>query len=159
LIDLLRGEEALLARFAHLIETFSTPHLGVFSTIMATVGVGAEEIDVKRTGIFPIVHGVRTLALGRGILAPSTGARIDALVDAGALERAFGQELLSALRVFMEFRLDAQIEALRRAARERESVVVLKALTSFDRDILRDALRIVRQFRDIVRTRFNLAAF
>jgi len=159
LIDLMQGEDVLLARFAHLIETFSTPNLGVLSTLMATVGVGPDEIDVKRSGIFPIVHGARTLAIGKGVLAQSTAARVDALVGNGSLDRNFGRELVGALRVFMEFRLRSQLDALRRGSMARESVVCLSAMTTTDRDILRDALRIVRQFREVVRTRYHLAAF
>ena len=73
LFELMRGEAALLARFASLIETFATPSLGVLSTIMATVGAGPDEIDLKKAGTFPIVHGVRTLAIDKGILADADG--------------------------------------------------------------------------------------
>jgi CBS domain-containing protein len=159
LISLMRGEAVLLGRFAHLIETFATPSLGVLSTIMASVGVGSDEIDLKRAGIFPIVHGVRTLSIDKAIHARSTAARVEALVDAGALERPFGQELIGALHAFMAFRLRAQLDALRRGTTERESVLRLDDLTTTDRDILRDALRIVRQFREVIRSRYHLGAF
>jgi CBS domain-containing protein len=159
LIELLRGESALLARFAYLIETFNTPHVGRLSSIMASVGVGSDEIDVKKAGTFPIVHGMRTLALDKGILAHTTADRIDALVEAKSLEADFGRELVSALRVFMEFRLRSQLQVLRLGTTEGESLVRLKEITTVDRDILRDALRIVRQFREIIRSRYHLGAF
>jgi CBS domain-containing protein len=159
LLDLMHGERALLARFAHLTETFATPNLGVLSSLMATVGVGAQEIDVKRSGTFPIVHGVRALAIDKRIHAPSTVARIQALVDAGTLEPEFGRELTSALQVFMEFRLRAQLQAQVRGTTEGEAVVQLDTLTAAERDILRDALRIVRQFREFIRARYHLGAF
>jgi CBS domain-containing protein len=38
-------------------------------------------------------------------------------------------------------------------------VLDLDEITAGDRDILRDALRIVRQVREIIRVRFNLAGF
>lgn len=126
---------------------------------MATVGVGPQEIDVKRSGTFPIVHGVRALAIDKRINAPSTAARIQALVEGGSLEAEFGKELTSALRVFMEFRLRAQLRSLVRGTTEGESVVPLDAITAAERDILRDALRIVRQFRELIRARYNLGAF
>jgi CBS domain-containing protein len=159
LIELLRGEGALLARFAYLIETFNTPRVGRLSSIMASVGVGSDEIDVKKAGTFPIVHGMRTLALDKGILAHTTTDRVEALVEAGSLESAFGRELVSALRVFMEFRLRSQLQAVRRGTTEGESLVRLKEITTVDRDILRDALRIVRQFRELIRNRYHLGAF
>jgi CBS domain-containing protein len=159
LIDLMRGEAALLAHFAHLIETFRTPTLGVLSTIMASVGVGPDEIDLKRAGTFPIVHGVRTLAIDKGILVNPTAARIDALVLTGSLDTKFGRELTSALHAFMEFRLRSQLRALHRGAIGAESIVRLDETTTADRDMLRDALRIVRQFRELIRNHYNLGAF
>jgi len=159
LIEMLRGEQALLARFANLIETFATPSLGVLNALMLSVGVGSDAIDIKRAGIFPIVHGVRTMAIDRGILATATAARIDALVAAGAFDRGFGDELISALRVFMEYRLRAQLEAVARGNLAAESIVRAGELTATDRDILRDALRITRQFRETIRNRYRLAVF
>ena len=159
LIEIMQGERALLARFANLIETFDTPNLGVMASLMATVGVGSEAIDLKKAGIFPIVHGVRTMALDRGIPDTSTAGRIEALVEAGAFNPEFGRELIGALRVFMEYRLPPQLEAVRRGALEREALIWPSELHAADRDILRDALRVVRQFRETVRHRYKLAAF
>jgi CBS domain-containing protein len=159
LVHLMRGEAALLAHFAHLIETFTTPNLGVLSTIMASVGVGPDEIDLKRAGTFPIVHGVRTLSIDKGILVNPTAARIDALVQTGSLDTKFGRELTSALHAFMEFRLRSQLRALHRGVMGAESVVRLDELTTAERDMLRDAFRVVRQFRELIRNHYNLGAF
>lgn len=159
LVSLMRGEQALLARFAGLIETFATPQLGVLSSLMASVGVAEDEINIKKAGIFPIVHGARSLAVDRGILATATSGRIQALVEAGAFEPEFGRELLSALHVFMEYRLRAQLEAVRRGDAAREALVRPSRLSAADRDILRDALRIVRQLREVIRNRYRLGAF
>jgi CBS domain-containing protein len=159
LVGLVRGETALLSHFAHLIETFTTPNLGVLSTLMASVGVGPDEIDLKRAGIFPIVHGVRTMAIDKGILEAATVVRIAALVEAGSLEPKFGQELTSALQVFMEFRLRSQLRALHKRAMSAESIVRLDEITTVERDILRHALRVVRELREIIRNRYHLGAF
>jgi CBS domain-containing protein len=155
----MRGEAILLARFASLIETFATPSLGILNTIMSSVGAGGDGIDIKKAGTFPIVHGVRTLAIEKGILVTPTMARIEALVEAGLLEAAFGRDLTSALHVFMEFRLRSQLRALHTRTMQTESVVRLDEITTVERDILRDALRIVRQFWEIIRNRYNLGAF
>jgi CBS domain-containing protein len=159
LFELMRGEAALLARFASLIETFATPNLGVLGTIMASVGAGPDGIDLKKAGTFPIVHGVRTLAIDKGILETPTAARIESLVKAGTLEPAFGRELTSALHVFMEFRLRSQLLALHKGTMEAEAMLRLDGITTVERDILRDALRVVRQFREFIRGHYNLGAF
>lgn len=159
LIGLMRGEAALLARFASLVETFTTPSLGILNAIMSSIGSGGDSVDIKRAGMFPIVHGVRTLAIEKSILATPTAARIEALVEAGSLELAFGRDLTSALHVFMEFRLRSQVQALHTGTMQAECVVGLDEITTVERDILRDALRIVRQFRELIRTRYSLGAF
>ncbi|MBK1657051.1 DUF294 nucleotidyltransferase-like domain-containing protein [Paracraurococcus ruber] len=159
MVEAMRGERALIARFANLVESFQTPALGVLSTLMERVGVASDAIDIKKAGIFPIVHGMRALAMDKGILETSTAGRIAALTDQRAFEPEFGRELLSALRVFMEYRLRAQLEAVRRGTLEREALIQPGALSTADRDILRDSLRIVRQFRELLRNRYALASF
>jgi CBS domain-containing protein len=126
---------------------------------MLTVGVGSEEIDIKKAGVFPIVHGVRALAIEKAVPAQSTAARVEALAGAGALEPELGRELVSALRVFMEFRLRSQLAAVRRGSIAGESLVHPSRLSAGDRDILRDSLRIVRRFREMIRRRFNTGTF
>jgi CBS domain-containing protein len=159
LLRMMRGEAALMAHFAHLIDSFATPSLGVLNTLMTTVGVGEDAIDIKKAGIFPIVHGIRTMALDRGIAVTPTAARIAALVAGGALQAELGRDLLGALRVFMAYRIATQIEAVRRGSVEEEALVRPSRLTAADRDILRDSLRVVRVFREVVATRFKTSVF
>jgi CBS domain-containing protein len=102
---------------------------------------------------------MRTMAMDRGILATATADRITALVEAGAFEPDFGRELISALRVFMEYRLRSQLEAVARGDVSREALVRPASLSAADRDILRDALRIVRRFRETFRHRYRLGSF
>ncbi|UFN48624.1 DUF294 nucleotidyltransferase-like domain-containing protein [Roseomonas sp. OT10] len=162
LAGLMRGEPVLLARFAHLIETFAAPGAGLLGSLMASVGIGGpDSIDIKRAGLFPIVHGLRVMALERGIPASSTAGRLKAVVESGGLSGEFGRELLAALRVLMEFRLRAQLEARRRNDPKEGggSVVRLDRLSAVDRDILRDALRLARELRGLVQDRYQLQAF
>jgi CBS domain-containing protein len=159
LLRMMRGEAALMAHFAHLIDSFATPSLGVLNTLMTSVGVGEDAIDIKKAGVFPIVHGIRTMALDRGIAATPTAERITALVAAGALQEELGRDLLGALRVFMAYRIASQIEAMRRGNVEEEALVRPSRLTAADRDILRDSLRVVRVFREVVATRYKTSVF
>ena len=128
---------------------------------MASVGVGSDEIDIKKAGIFPIVHGVRTLAIDRGIVghAPPP-ARIEALVEAGALERGVragaGRARCASSWTTGCAPSSKPCGAATWSGRRWCSP---SQLSTADRDILRDALRIVRQFREIIRNRYNLGAF
>lgn len=42
---------------------------------------------------------------------------------------------------------------------EMEAIVRLSELSTYDRDLLRNALRVVKQFREVIRHRYNLGLF
>jgi CBS domain-containing protein len=159
LIEMMRGESAYLAHFARAIDQFAGASAGMLTSIMASVGVASDEIDVKKTGTFPIVHGIRTLAIERGIKEVPTVGRIQALVADGVLGDELGRELAGALSYFMEIRLRSQLRAIKTGRRETESLVNLGELSTRDRDLLRDALRVVKRFREVVRNRYHLGMF
>jgi CBS domain-containing protein len=156
-IAMMRGESAYLAHFAKAIDQFPGPG-GVIGTLMATVG-REEVIDLKKSGTFPIVHGIRSLAIEHGLAEAGTVARIGRLAETGLLSAAFARELTGAFRFFSELRLRAQLRAIRVGEPHQERLVRPSELSSTDRDLLRDALRVVKQFRDIVRSHFKLGLF
>ena len=159
LLGLVRGDSAVLAQMARLTESFDTPNLGRAGGLWGVLGGGPDEVDIKKAGSFPLVQGIRTLALDRGIPAASTADRVAGLVEAGSLTREFGREVVGALHAFMGFRLRSQLDALRRGTLEGETLVRPAELSSTDRDILRDAFRVTRQLRELLRRRYNLRAF
>jgi signal-transduction protein with cAMP-binding, CBS, and nucleotidyltransferase domain len=159
MIERMRGESAYLAHFARYIDQFAGASAGMLTSLMASVGVGTDLIDIKKSGTFPIVHGIRTLSIERGITLTPTARRIEALVADGVLGAELGRELTSALSYFMEIRLRSQLRAMKSGQREMESIVRLSELSTFDRDLLRDALRVVKQFREVIRHRYNLGLF
>lgn len=159
LLGIVRGDSAVLAQMARLTESFDTPSLGRPGGLWGVLGGGPDEVDIKKAGSFPVVQGIRTLALDRGIPAASTAERVEALVDAGSLTREFGREVMAALHAFMGFRLRSQLAALRRGTLEGETLVRPAELSSTDRDILRDAFRVTRRLRELLRQRHNLRAF
>jgi CBS domain-containing protein len=156
-VDMMRGESAYLAHFAMAIDQFPGPG-GVINALLASVG-REEPMDLKKIGIFPIVHGIRSLSIEKGIAATPTVDRIERLTDTGLYDAAFARELIGAFRYFMELRLRSQLRAARRGTTEGESLVQPSELNSLDRDLLRDALKVVRQFRDIVRSHYKLGLF
>ena len=149
LIEAMRGERAALARFARAVDAFPIP-IGLFSNLVASHG---DALDLKRGGIFPIVHGVRALALERGLLETGTVARLARLADEGALSHDLAREVTQALHYLMTLRLDAQLAAASGGLAPRAE------LSTMERDLLRDAFRIVKQLREVVRRHFNLAMF
>ncbi|MEQ1714414.1 MAG: putative nucleotidyltransferase substrate binding domain-containing protein [Hyphomicrobium sp.] len=155
--DLMRGEQAYLARFAKAIDQFEDPSVGLLSSIMATVGVASDAVHIKKSGIFPIVHGVRVLAIQEELDETSTPERLDALAKSGVLSQALVDDLKSALSYLMEIRLRSQLTAMRTNRRDEEAIVRLGHLSARERDLLRDALKVVKRFKEVVRARFHLA--
>ena len=151
LIDALRGERAQLARFARAVDAFPTP-IGLFNNLVVDHERG-DAVDLKKGGVFPIVHGVRALALERGLLETGTAARIARLAEDGGLSHELARELTQALRYLMTLRLDAQLAAAS------GSLVKPAELSTMERDLLRDAFHVVKQLREVVRRHFNLAMF
>jgi CBS domain-containing protein len=159
MIEMMRGESAYLAHFARYIDQFAGASAGMLTSIMVSVGVGTDLIDIKKTGTFPIVHGIRTLSIERGITATATARRIETLVADGVLGGELGRELASALSYFMEIRLRTQLRAVKTGQREMESIVRLSELSTSDRDLLREAFRVVKRFREVIRYRYHLNMF
>jgi CBS domain-containing protein len=146
-MEAVRGRSAFMVHFARATDAFPMP-IGFFNHLTG------DAVDLKKGGIFTIVHGVRSLALERGLTETGTVARIRLLVEAGRFSSDFGRELIQALYLLMTMRLDAQLANGGSSAEVRPA-----ELSSMQRDVLRDAFHVVKQFREIVRRHFNLGAF
>ncbi|MCA1772800.1 MAG: DUF294 nucleotidyltransferase-like domain-containing protein [Halomonas sp.] len=148
-------DELLLSYFARTALRFSTP-----LTLFGSLKKPQHGIDIKKGGIFPIVHGVRTMALERRINATSTFDRLDALAEDGRLNRRFADDLGEALALFTELRLKRQLEDIANDAsvdqQERSNRVVVQDLSSLERDLLREALHIVKDFKQRLSHRYHL---
>lgn len=154
------GDELLLSYFARTALRFSTP-----LTLFGSLKKPQHGIDIKKGGIFPIVHGVRTMALERRISATSTFDRLDALAADGRLDRRFADDLGEALALFTELRLKQQLAILEAAnsgqeadpqRSSRANRVVVQNLSSLERDLLREALHIVKDFKQRLSHRYHL---
>ena len=154
LIEMIRGEQAFLAHFARAIDSFATP-IGLFRNLITSAGDG-DALDLKKGGIFPIVHGVRSLALKHGLMETATDKRIVRLRDSGVLHADFARELSQALQYMMMLRLDGQLAA---SAGTSGTLVRPSSLSSMERDLLRDAFQVVKQFREFIHRHFNLDRF
>ena len=149
-LQALGGDERLLHAMARAALQFEAP-LSLFGQLRP----GERGLDIKRGGIFPIVHGLRCLALKHGIAHRNSFARCEALVQAGALEHALGRDLDQTLAVLQRLRLDAQLAALDAGAAP-DNHLHPDALRRLDRELLRDALRVVKAFQQQLRIVFHL---
>lgn len=146
-------DEILLSQFARPVLHFATP-----LTLFGTLKTRDQTLDIKKGGVFPLVHGVRALSLRYRIRETNTLSRMARLVDAGHLEAEVADDLGGALAVFSELRLRQQIKYLSApgAALQAGNQVSVAGLSSLERDMLRDALHVVNDFKKSLSRRFHL---
>ncbi len=147
----LGGDDRLLHAMAAAVLQFESP-----LTFFGQLRQGDRGLDLKRGGIFPIVHGLRCLALRHGLAERNSFARCDALVRTGHLDPALGRDLAQTLAVLQRLRLDAQLATLD-AGGMPDNLLQASSLRRLDRELLRDALRVVKAFQQHVRTVFHLS--
>jgi CBS domain-containing protein len=154
---LVAADDALLGRFAAAIDSFPEESGSWWNRLLLIGEQDKQALDLKKSGIFPIVHGVRSLALREHVPATSTQARLRALVAAGRLTADFANDLADSLHLLMDLKLKAGLAELDRAGTV-SGVVRSDRLSSLERDLLKDALAVVKQFKAIVRHQFHLDA-
>ena len=155
LMDMATDNDAMLARFAAAMDSFGSSS-GWWRRLLGRGGADAQ-LNLKKEGVFPLVHGVRSLALAHHITETSTTGRIAALVSGGWLEPAMGTDLTDSLHFFMGLKLKVGLSELA-MGKPVTSAISLPRLSSLDRDLLKDTLGIVKQFKVLLRHRFHLEA-
>ncbi|MFV0574746.1 MAG: DUF294 nucleotidyltransferase-like domain-containing protein [Vibrio sp.] len=137
LSEAMQNNEIALMEFARPALGFSVP-----LTIFGQVKQSKQGIDIKQGGIFPIVHGIRTLAIEHQILASNTFERIELLQKNNVLEKLTADNLSEALKLFIKWRLDQQINL-----QHSHNKLEVSLLNRIDRDLLRHSLHVVKKFK------------
>lgn len=118
-------------------------------TLFGRLERSAEGLDLKRGGLFPLVHGIRMMALEATIMETSTLGRIEALVACDRLSATYGANLAEAFRLFTRLRLRSQLK-------RGDSRVQISDLSHGERDLLRQALHQVKKFQQWLTLHFRL---
>ncbi|OYU98861.1 MAG: cyclic nucleotide-binding protein, partial [Burkholderiales bacterium PBB5] len=164
LLQQVRGEvfaltvdnDLLLARFAAAITAFDGATAGWWNRLLSLED-SPSSLDLKKAGTFPLVHGIRSLALAHQVQAVGTVPRIEALVAVGALPDDLAGALVDSLHFFMGLKLKLGLAALA-AGKSADGGIALDRLSSLDRDLLKDTLDVVKRFKTLLRQRFHLDA-
>jgi CBS domain-containing protein len=157
LFELLADYAAFHARFARAIEMFDTP-LGFFTTFVTEKGAHKDQLDLKKGGIFPLMHGVRALALEKRLTETNTVQRIRRLHGLGVFDQAFAQQLTEAFNYLLGLRLSVRLEKMR-LHQPLDNFIRPDAISKLERDLLKDSLQIVKKFKEVVRHHFHLGRF
>ncbi|MGL4603020.1 MAG: putative nucleotidyltransferase substrate binding domain-containing protein [Iodobacter sp.] len=150
--DSLDNNAAFLSRFAFPVEQFATP-INLFSRLITQAG--SKSLDIKKGGIFPLVHGLRSLALEYRLDARNSYQRLQQLIDLHHLPENFGRDLSESLAFLQGLQLKA---GLRQLAMDKpvDNLIDPAALTTLERELLKDSLGVVKQFRQLISHHFRL---
>ena len=136
---------------------FARPAL-LFETPLTLLGNIREDhgsIDIKKGGIFPIVHGIRALAFEHGLYETNTIDRLDKLSESGILSVDVAQGLKDSLILFLRIRLRYQLEQDDKN-RGLNHKLPVSGLRSVDRSLLRHGLHRVKKFKQWLISHYHL---
>jgi len=153
--ELLENQTVVLGHIAKPMLGFATP-LGMFNRLITEKQPpNAGKLDIKKGGVFPIVHGVRCLALEHRILETSTLDRIHNLSSLGVFTRGLSADLIESLDIMSSIRVKAQLEQLVRGSTF-DNYVTPQELNNQERDLLRSSFKIVKEFKKFILYHFKL---
>jgi len=155
LFEVSSAGDAFFARFASAINAFPVP-MGMFSRLLVErSGEHAGTLDIKKGGIFPIVQGIRSLALQRRLTVTGTLDRIEALAELGVFDKHFARELGDAFGFLSALRAQAGLAALE-AGLPATNRVRPSDLSQIDQEVLVESLRVVLKLRKLVSQHYRL---
>jgi CBS domain-containing protein len=140
--------------FAKPVLNFATP-LSMFANFVVDKKEHKDELDIKKGGIFPIVHGVRALALEKNITRTNTVHRLKELNDIGLLDREFTSELIESFTFLLSLRLKFRLEKID-AKEDLDNYINPNKLNTLEKDLLRDSFKIVDKFKKFIILHFDL---
>jgi len=148
LFNKISNHPTALAIFAQAVERFDIP-LGLLG------GFGNDQIDLKKGGSFILMHGIRALALEQKIEATSTVERIKELNDIGLIDRKFATELIESFDVILTFILQNKLSQISQGEKP-DNRIDIHNLSKLERDMLKDALKVVRELKKFITYHFKL---
>jgi CBS domain-containing protein len=162
LVSALREEVVAMARADGLFVSFmardalrSKVPLGIFRNLVLEKSEDGQKVfDAKAQAIMPVIDIARALSLANGIAAVGTMDRLAALVEAGKMAKDDAQSLEDAFLFVNELRITHQADQVRQGAMP-DNALAPAALSSLERDYLKDAFSVIRSALDSLRR--NLA--
>ncbi|MDY6992796.1 MAG: putative nucleotidyltransferase substrate binding domain-containing protein [Pseudomonadota bacterium] len=151
LYEHLQTHQAFFSYFAKPTLAFETP-LGLFATFIVDKN-HENQLDLKKGGIFAIVHGIRSLALEQHITTTNTFKRIKELTEKGLFDKAFADDLIEALGFMIALRLQFELQ---KGQTPYDNFIQPGKLNKLERDLLKDSFKIVNGFKQFITYHFKL---
>jgi CBS domain-containing protein len=141
----------VLAHMAKAVLSFETP-LSMFSSFVLEKEHN-NKLDLKKGGVFALVHGVRVLALEYNINETNTIERIKQLNNKGIFDKEFATELMESFDSLSSIRLKAMLES---KDIQESNYINPMHLEKIQRDLLKDSFKIINRFKKFMRFHFHL---
>jgi len=151
LYEHLQTHQAFFSYFAKPTLAFETP-LGLFATFIVDKN-HENQLDLKKGGIFAIVHGIRSLALEQHVTTTNTFKRIKELTEKGLFDKAFADDLIEALGFMIALRLQFELQ---KGQTPYDNFIQPGKLNKLERDLLKDSFKIVNSFKQFITYHFKL---
>ena len=127
------------------------PPIGIFGIRGLNKGV-----DLKTYGIYPIVNGIRVLAVDNNIFeVTNTKERLEMLNDTGVISNEMCHDLLESYGFLQDLRLKNQSIAILNQSKE-NNLISVKQLRKIDLLILKETLKIVSSFQKLLMKKYNV---
>ncbi|MCG3657643.1 DUF294 nucleotidyltransferase-like domain-containing protein [Aliarcobacter butzleri] len=149
LYNKIQSKDIFMAYFAKSTLAFDTPT--TFSSFMAKDDL----INIKKAAIFPIVQGIRSLALREKIKETTTIKRIKILEARNILEKTKAAELIEAFEIASTLRLKNQLDCIQEGVALTNEINT-NDLGKIERDLLKESFKIVVEFKKFINYIFKL---
>jgi CBS domain-containing protein len=132
------------------------PPLGVFKGISAIrSGEHKGTIDLKHTGVVPIVDLARVYALAGGHEAVNTHDRLVSAASGGAISEQSARDLRDALEFLAFTRIQHQARQIA-AGEPPDNFLPLADTSNFERSQLKDAFTVVHSLQNVIGQRYRM---
>jgi CBS domain-containing protein len=135
------------------------PPLGLFGQIsMIRSGENAHTIDLKHSGIVPIVDLARVYALAGGVAVANTHDRLAVAAQAGEVSAQSARDLRDALEFLGKLRIAHQARQTRQHQAP-DNFLALDELSNLERSHLKDAFSVVQTLQEVLGQRYQSGRF
>jgi CBS domain-containing protein len=135
------------------------PPLGLFGHIsLIRGGENARTIDLKHTGIVPIVDLARIYALAGGVDVANTQDRLEATAQSGEVSAQSARDLRDALEFLCKLRIAHQARQTAHGLAP-DNFLALDELSNFERSHLKEAFSVVQTLQAVLGQRYQGGRF
>ncbi|ADK84173.1 putative CBS domain and cyclic nucleotide-regulated nucleotidyltransferase [Desulfarculus baarsii DSM 2075] len=117
-------------------------------------GEHKNKLNLKNSGLMPLVDGARVLALDQGVMATGTLDRLAAAAEAGVLRPALAADLAEAFGFITLMRIGRHLEA-RAAGQTPDNYIDPASLGSLQRKTLKESFRVISEFQALLEHRYQ----